>query len=81
MLPEPYGGLLLGAILTLVVSVITMFLTNYFSQKNWRSQKDFEQRRETVEQLYSPLYFLLDDLVYPLGFLNGYLNAITAEKN
>jgi uncharacterized protein YggT (Ycf19 family) len=81
MLPEPYGGLLLGAILTLVVSVITMFLTNYFSQKNWRSQKDFEQRRETLEQLYSPLYFLLDDLVYPLGFLNGYLNAITAEKN
>jgi hypothetical protein len=76
MLPEPYAGLLIGALLTLGVSICTMILTNHFSERQWRRQKHGEDRRVIMEQVYSPLYFFLDDLTYSFSALAGYLSAI-----
>lgn len=80
MFLEPYGGLLIGSILTLVISIITMFLTHYFSDKRWYSQKEFEQKKQTIEEVYSPLYFLLEDTLSSLRFLNGYFNTCIIKK-
>jgi hypothetical protein len=78
MVLEAYGGLLVGAVLTLVVSIATMLLTHHFSESQWRKQKKSEDRRIAIEQVYSPLYFFLDDLLYPLGMLGSYM-FIVAE--
>lgn len=71
MIPEEYVGLLVGTSITLIVSTISMILTNYFSQRKWLQQKEFEQKQETIQQVYSPLYFFLENLEYPFGVLKG----------
>ena len=71
MIPEEYVGLLVGTIVTLTVSTISMILTNYFSQRKWLQQKEFEQKQKTIQQVYSPLYFFLENLEYPFGVLKG----------
>jgi hypothetical protein len=71
MIPEEYVGLLVGTSLTLIVSIISMILTNYFSERRWQHQKEFEQKQETIQQVYSPLYFFLENLEYPFGVLKG----------
>lgn len=71
MIPEEYVGLLVGTIVTLIVSTISMVLTNHFSQRKWLQQKEFEQKQKTIQQVYSPLYFFLENLEYPFGILKG----------
>ncbi len=71
MVLEQYSGLLLGTILTLFVSIISMILTNHFSERRWRHQKEFEQEQETIQQVYSPLYFFLENLEFPFSVLTG----------
>jgi hypothetical protein len=71
MIPEEYVGLLIGTGLTLFVSFVSMILTNYFSERRWRNQREFEQKDKTVQDVYSPLYFFLENLTYPLVVLKG----------
>jgi hypothetical protein len=71
MIPEEYVGLLVGTGVTLIVSTISMILTNFFAQRKWLKQKEFEQKQETIQQVYSPLYFFLENLEYPFGVLRG----------
>lgn len=71
MIPEEYVGLLIGTSITLIVSIISMIFTNYFSERRWRRQKEFEQKEETIQEVYSPLYFFLENLEYPFGVLKG----------
>ena len=53
-----------------------MFLTNYFSDRRWRLQKEVEQKQTIIEQLYSPLYIFLEDLILPIEYLQGYVGGI-----
>ena len=75
MIPEEYVGLIVGTGLTLFVSFISMILTNYFSERRWRNQKEFEQKDKTIQEVYSPLYFFLENLTYPMVVLKGSFQA------
>jgi hypothetical protein len=45
MLGEAYDGLIVGSVLTLLTSVVIMFLTNRASEKQWVKQKEREEQR------------------------------------
>jgi hypothetical protein len=76
MIPEPYLGLLVGASLSIVASIITLFLTNYYSDKQWKRSRNADKSDYVTEQVYSPLLFLFSELPRTLGYLSGYLEGI-----
>lgn len=79
MIPEPYLGLLVGSILTLIVSIVSIFLTNHFSERHWSKTKSIEQQEQLVEQVYSPLFFCLFEAPYHLGYIAGVLYGIQED--
>jgi len=79
MFGEPYDGLLVGGVLTLVTSVIILLFTNRSTEKQWLMQKTFEAEDRAIEEVYSPLYFILWDLFTNFAYLSGLICA-TAER-
>jgi hypothetical protein len=80
MFTEPYDGLIVGSLLTLTVSIITMVLTNLFSERQAKRRKQTEHEQTLLEQVYSPLYFYMNDLIRKMGTLSGFLlNAKDGE--
>ncbi len=80
MIPEPYLGLLVGAGLSIAASIITLVLSNYYSEKQWERSRCADKSDMVAEQVYSPLLFLSNMLPRTFGYLSGYLSGVVERK-
>lgn len=75
MLPDTIIGVILGFFLTLATSIVSIFFSNRYAEKQWIKRRSIEEQENVVEEVYSPLYFILMDLPYQLGIIAGRLKA------
>ena len=76
MIPEPYLGLVVGSILTLIVSAVSVILANHYSERQWVKQRKLDEDKRAIEEVYSPLYLILFDMNYELGFIGGFFDSL-----
>jgi hypothetical protein len=79
VIPEPYLGLIVGSILTLIVSVVSIILTNHYSERQWVKQRKLDENKRITEEVYSPLYMLLYEINFELGYIGGYIQEFLKQ--
>ena len=80
MISEPYLGLLVGAGLSVVASVITLVLSNYYSERQWKMSRNLDQIDKVVDKVYSPLLFQFSSLHRTLTVFYGGLLSSSKEE-
>lgn len=75
MLTETQIGLIIVGVLTLISSLTTLTISNYFNYKQWTKKKKVEESRKAVGQVYSPLFFILSEVAHKLGYYAGNFNS------
>ena len=52
MVPEPYVGLIIGFILSIIASTASIVVTNRFTEKQWLREKKSDEWQETIQNIY-----------------------------
>jgi hypothetical protein len=79
MIPEWMTSLILGSILTLVASLVTLFVTYYINMKQKDRERVINQTENIIGSVYSPLLFLLSEVNIFLTDIQGSFGAFLKE--